>query len=137
MSKKQWGLEFNSFPRNIQWAVDIDYVDKLNEEQKYFLNLFLQEYYKNHFDKEEKPIHDTPELKISCSRKSDSSRRDISSIYGDALLNVDDLNDSLTGLAAWMPNDEQTKEFYKCKCSNPSVGVCYSPQHRFQKEGEK
>lgn len=39
----------------------------------------------------------------------------------------------LLGLAAWLPTAEETKEFYRCKCTKLYPGICYSPSHRNEK----
>lgn len=38
------------------------------------------------------------------------------------------------GLDAWLPTKEQTEEFYKCVCNDPSKRVCYWPGHPTEKQ---
>lgn len=54
---------------------DIDYWNKLSDEEKKWLNKFVDEHDKNYFTSA--PVHDTPELKRKCYQNDDARRRDI------------------------------------------------------------
>ncbi len=67
--------------------IDYDYVDKLNEEEKAWLNKFTNEFIGASFDKEDakkkgkrrkfKNLHKTPELVKSCYDANNSRNRDV------------------------------------------------------------
>lgn len=105
--KKTIGLEKGTFKRNVQWAIDQDYVDTLKEQAKSsdpqkakeaqatleFVSKFNNEYYGGSVKKgDEEALHNTDELRKDCYDRNNRSNRDIYSIYdaGGAIIKGDD-----------------------------------------------
>jgi len=89
MSKKSnplLGLEPRTFPKNVQWAIDQDYVSQLDPEQKEFLGRFNNEAYGNYGLKEPEALHNTPELRRCCYDRNNCQNRDLYAIHGNALI---------------------------------------------------
>ena len=59
--------------------IDYDYVDKLSEEEKAWLNKFTEEYVNASLNTEDldKNLHNTEELKKDCYRRNNARNRDI------------------------------------------------------------
>lgn len=59
--------------------IDYDYIGKLNEEEKKWLNQFTEEYVNASLDSEnvENNFHNTQELKRDCYRRNNARNRDI------------------------------------------------------------
>lgn len=56
---------------------DQDYIHKLNDEEKEWLNRFNEEYNNANFNHRGNVLHDNPELKKSCYDRNNSRNRDI------------------------------------------------------------
>jgi hypothetical protein len=59
--------------------IDYDYVWKLSEEEKEWLNKFTEEYVNAHLDRKEltNNLHNTKELKQDCDRRNNARNADI------------------------------------------------------------
>jgi hypothetical protein len=55
---------------------DCDYLHKLDEETKAYLNKFNEEYVNASFDHDD-PLHNTPELKKDCTDRNNARNRDL------------------------------------------------------------
>jgi hypothetical protein len=60
--------------------IDFDYIDKLSEEEKLWLNNFMEEYNGANFKHKGKKLHRTKAKKKDCFDKNNSRNRDIYSI---------------------------------------------------------
>lgn len=82
MSNLKLGLKKSAHKKYVKDFVDVDYVEKLTEEEKEWLNQFLDEYYDTSFYKykEKGYLHNTEELKKSCGTLDNARRRDIYAI---------------------------------------------------------
>lgn len=58
-------------------ALDYDYVEKLSEDEKDWLNRFSEEYINANFNHPGKVLHKTKKLKKDCYDKNNSRNRDI------------------------------------------------------------
>ena len=59
--------------------IDYDYINRLNEEEKQWLNKFTEEYVNASLDSQniENNFHNTQELKRDCYRRNNARNRDI------------------------------------------------------------
>ena len=73
--------------------IDIDYVDQLSEEEKQWLNKFMEEYNNASLDYKnlENNLHNTPELKKDCTDRNNARNRCIYSIKKATNMVKDDL----------------------------------------------
>lgn len=55
---------------------DLDYIDKLNDEEKEWMNKFMGEYVNADF-RHEKPIHKTQKAKRDCYNRNNARNRDV------------------------------------------------------------
>lgn len=56
---------------------DFDYIHKLNDSEKEFLNSFLEEYVNAKLNHPSKVLHDTQPLRKSCYDRNNSRNRDV------------------------------------------------------------
>lgn len=54
---------------------DVDYLDKLSDEEKDWLNAFNEEWINASFKHPLQPLHNTPELKSDCYRRNNARNR--------------------------------------------------------------
>lgn len=88
---KRFGLEFKSFPKHKQWALDQDYIHLLDDEAKDWLNQFNQEYYRNRIKKgDPNALHNTDELRKDCYNRENAANRDLYAIKATGNLIVGD-----------------------------------------------
>lgn len=81
--KKYYSGYRGKLPRNRKWRHDIDYWDSLSEEDKAWMDKFLQEYYHSNFTgPEEERLHNTDQLRRSCYHIKNCDDRDIMSLKG-------------------------------------------------------
>lgn len=81
--KKYYPGYRGKLPRNRRWRHDIDYWDTLSEDNKAWMDKFLQEYYHSNFTgPEDERLHDTDELRRSCYHIKNCDDRDIMSLRG-------------------------------------------------------
>lgn len=57
--------------------IDYDYVDKLSDKEKEWLNTFTEEYTNANFNHGKKILHKTKALKKSCYDRNNSRNRDV------------------------------------------------------------
>lgn len=62
-----------------QDLIDYDYVSKLSDEEKRFLNAFTEEYVNANFNHKHKKLHRSKRLKKDCYDRNNSRNRDIMS----------------------------------------------------------
>ncbi len=71
------GLERKTF-KKCYWAVDSDYYDQLNLEQKRFMSRFNNEFYKGNVKKgDPNALHKSDELRKDCYTRNNIANRDI------------------------------------------------------------
>lgn len=76
-TKKRWGLEKGATRKPARDFVDFDYVDKLSEEEKDWLNRFSAEYYQNSLSKKDrKALHRTSDLRKAVYSGENARNRD-------------------------------------------------------------
>jgi len=74
---KNPGLKPHLNLRSRQDLLEIDYLDKLNDKEKDWLNRFNEEYVGANFKHEGKILHKTKKLKKDCYDRNNSRNRDI------------------------------------------------------------
>lgn len=76
-----------------QELIDYDYISKLSEEEKKFLNTFTEEYVNANFQHKNKKLHRNKRLKKDCYDRNNSRNRDIMSrsVAGGKLEFIEDL----------------------------------------------
>lgn len=57
--------------------IDYDYIDKLSDEEKKWLNTFTEEYTNANFNHGEKQLHNTKNSKRDCYNRNNARNRDI------------------------------------------------------------
>jgi hypothetical protein len=60
--------------------IDYDYIDKLSDKEKEWLNKFTEEYINASFRKNQAPLHKTKKLRKNCYDRNNASNRDILTI---------------------------------------------------------
>src|SRR5262245_61817584 len=74
-------LHKSNIHKGSRWAHDIDYVHKLNKEEKAWLGRFLNEQLNGLFDREpEKDLRDDQDYRRQLWREGNARRRDIMSV---------------------------------------------------------
>lgn len=100
--------------------IDYDYIDKLSDDEKKWLNKFTEEYTNASFNNNKKPLHKTNKLRKDCYDRNNARNRDImsrSKAKGDGLLYIEDLKKEVNTIefkeddliAQYL--DEQTEQF--------------------------
>lgn len=79
MKKIFYSLISSTYPKNKRDLVGIDYMGKLNEVEKAFLNKFNREFIEGNCS-HENPLHNTQELKRDCYGRNNARNRDLLSI---------------------------------------------------------
>ena len=64
-----------------RWKNDFDYIDKLSEKEKVFLNDFIEEYYLANFQQPGKKLHKTKEAKRKIYYENNVSNRCVMSLH--------------------------------------------------------
>lgn len=69
------------YPKNIQWMIDMDYIDKLSDAEKQWLCKFVAEYHNANVKKgDRKALHKTVKLRQDCYSRKNAQNRDMMSI---------------------------------------------------------
>lgn len=80
-----------SYRNKSEWAVDYDYVSKLNDEEKRFLNQFTDEFYEGNGRKYKEPLLDIKEM----DAKNDAARRDVMNQGAGTVVNCPEMADTV------------------------------------------
>jgi hypothetical protein len=71
------GLKKSTHRKHVKDFVDQDYIDQLSEDEKTWLSLFNNEYYKSFFPKGQIHLHNSLELKRAVYAAKNSRNRDL------------------------------------------------------------
>lgn len=67
--------------KNVREFIDFDYIDQLSEEEKVWLNQFIEEYYCGKVKKGDKDaLHKSTEARKDCYQRNNEINRDLYSI---------------------------------------------------------
>jgi hypothetical protein len=103
---KPYGLTSKWYSRAKRWAVDQDYVHKLSESERAWLDRFNREYHNGDLKKGDPcALHASDELRKDCYRRNNKTRRDLFSIVGsrEAFVSIDTVR-------AWLKVPEQESD---------------------------
>jgi hypothetical protein len=71
----------NTLRRNVREYIDFDYIDQLSEDEKIWLNKFIEEYYCGKVKKGDKDaLHKGKNKRQECYRRNNEINRDVHSI---------------------------------------------------------
>jgi len=105
-TRKNLGLEKNTFKKNKRWQLDQDYIGKLNSDEKAFLARFNDEYYGGAVKKNDPDaLHNTDKLRKDCYTRNNINNRDTYSILD-------------SGKAIYKPDQEKAVEMKVMEQSN-------------------
>lgn len=89
MSRKKSNKKYSKYPalckytlrKNVREFIDFDYLDQLSEDEKMWLNQFVEEYYCGKIKKgDKKALHQGDRLRKDCYTRNNKINKDLYSI---------------------------------------------------------
>lgn len=92
-------------PKSRWELLDFDYIDKLSEKEKDFLNKFAEEYIHGSFEHTRKDLHKSKKAKRECYNRNNARNRDLYTVgrTNNWMTNIDT---SITKIDADQANDK-------------------------------